>query len=300
MYASVSMRDAAGAVHELVHGDVIGRVWSAALHIDDGRVSEAHAMISLREGELHMITLRGPLAVGGRPMTRVVLTPGVVVHLARGLPLEVISVQLPESVLAIEGPGLTRQALPGVCSIVLEPGAARLMSGWRDDAVAQLWSTGESWRARAPDGALRDLGPGDTLQAGPHVLRLVPMTLMAAGLPATRRAGEIDAPLTVIAQFDNVHIQRAGETTVVLPGKQGQLVSELVACGGPLAWGALAAELWPEATEDPTRRVRLDALLSKLRRRLRAASIREDLVRTDGAGQVELLLHAHDTLIDRT
>lgn len=300
MYASVTLRDATGAEHELVHGDIIGRVWSAALHVDDGRVSEAHAMVSLREGELHLIMLRGALAVGGRPLSKVALTPGVVVHLARDLPLEVVEVSLPASVLAIEGPGLTRQALPGVCSIVVEPGAARLMSGWRDDAAVQLWTTGDGWRARGADGAVRDLGAGDVLTAGPHTLRLVAMTLMSAGLPATRRAGELDAPITVIAQFDNVHLQRAGAPTLVLPGKQGQLVSELVACGGPMGWAALAAELWPDATDDLTRRMRLDALLSKLRRRLRGASVREDLVGTDGAGQVGLLLHAHDTLIDRT
>jgi len=31
---------------ELGHGDIIGRLWSAALSIPDPRVSEAHAMVS--------------------------------------------------------------------------------------------------------------------------------------------------------------------------------------------------------------------------------------------------------------
>ena len=50
MHAHAILRDPQGHHHELVHGDVIGRVWSAALQLDDGRVSEAHAMVSLREG----------------------------------------------------------------------------------------------------------------------------------------------------------------------------------------------------------------------------------------------------------
>lgn len=36
-------------------GDRIGRLASAALTIDDARVSEAHAMISLRGGELRLL-----------------------------------------------------------------------------------------------------------------------------------------------------------------------------------------------------------------------------------------------------
>jgi len=37
-----------GSLVALGHGDFIGRVWTAALVLDDPRVSEGHAMISLR------------------------------------------------------------------------------------------------------------------------------------------------------------------------------------------------------------------------------------------------------------
>jgi hypothetical protein len=48
------------------------------------------------------------------------------------------------------------------------------------------------------------------------------------------------------------------------------------------------------------RRGRLDTLLSRVRRRLRAAGLRADLVRADGAGAIELLLYPHDRVDDRT
>lgn len=257
-------------------------------------------MVSLREGELALVALRGAIAVDGRPVSRVTLREGVVVHLARGVTFEVVSVRLPDVMLGVEGAGVARQALPGVCSVVLDGDGLRLATGWRDDAVAQVWSTGETWRWRQGDGEAGELADGDTLTVAGHALRFVALPLRAAGLDATRRAGEIDAPLTVIAQFDNVHVQRAGDVPLVLPGKQGQLVSELVACGGPVAWSVLASLLWPDLEDEAMKRSRVDVLLSKLRRRLRGAGVRDDLVRTDGAGRVEVFLHAHDVLVDRT
>ena len=79
----VRVRDSYGVVHELVHGDLIGRVWSAALPINDGRVSEAHAMISLREGELRLLGLRGAFALHGRPTSDLALEAGQRVQLAQ-------------------------------------------------------------------------------------------------------------------------------------------------------------------------------------------------------------------------
>ena len=58
MRPTVSLQLPDGSIHELGHGDLIGRLWTAALHLDDGRISEAHAMISLRGSELHLLALR--------------------------------------------------------------------------------------------------------------------------------------------------------------------------------------------------------------------------------------------------
>ncbi len=65
MLARVTLQDPDGGAFELAPGDIIGRLDSAAMPLADARVSEAHAMISLREGRLQMIALRGGLALAG-------------------------------------------------------------------------------------------------------------------------------------------------------------------------------------------------------------------------------------------
>lgn len=299
MHAYVVLRDPAGHAHELVHGDIVGRVWSAALQLDDGRVSEAHAMVSLREGQLQLIALRGALAVDGQPVSQVMLRPGQRVQLARGIELEVCEVFVPERVLGIEARGLPRQALPGVCSLVFDP-TPRLSRGWREDAALHIWTTGDHWNGREPGGAARRLSAGDRLSVAGEELRFIDILLDSAGPRTTRRGGEIDAPVHLIAAFDTVHIHREGGPPLTLGGLQARLVSELVAMGGPVSWTALSEELWPDENDPYVRRGRLDTLLTRIRRRLRGAALRADLVRTDGAGTVELLLYPHDTVEDRT
>lgn len=78
------------------------------------------------------------------------------------------------------------------------------------------------------------------------------------------------------------------------------MISELVSLGCPSSWQSLSEELWPEEDEPLIRRSRLDVVLSRIRRSLRARGVRSDLVRTDGAGMVELLLYPHDTVEDRS
>ena len=73
MRAFVRLKDPDGVVHELSHGDIIGRVWSAALHLDDARISEAHAMVSLRGQELKLLALRGMFALGRKTLRELVL-----------------------------------------------------------------------------------------------------------------------------------------------------------------------------------------------------------------------------------
>jgi|GEM_PF-4421477 len=53
-----------GSARELSHGDVIGRLASAELPLDDERLSEAHAMVRLRvrsdrHGHLELVLYEG-------------------------------------------------------------------------------------------------------------------------------------------------------------------------------------------------------------------------------------------------
>jgi hypothetical protein len=296
-HAHVILRDGAGAEHDLGHGDIVGRLATAALPLDDGRVSEAHAMVSLRDGQLQLVALRGGLAVDGNAVSRVVLAPGQRLELAMGVGLVVVEVWLPGAVMGVEGPGIPRQILPGVASLVPGP---RLVRGWRDGASVFLWTRGDDeWIARVGEQPPRPAAVGDRFLVGEHEVALVEVPLADAGRSATRQRP--DAPLRIVAHWDTVHLHRDGHPTVVFGGKPARLISELVACESPVGWAALAEALWPDDGEDPlVLRSRFDVLLSRIRRKLRASGVRGDLVRTDGVGTVGLVLGSQDRVEDRS
>jgi hypothetical protein len=290
------IRSPDGRLVELVPGDIIGRSTSAALPVDEGRVSEAHAMVSLREGQLQLLPLRGGLALGGEPVSHVVLTPGAVVQLADGVELTVMEAHLPLEVLGIEGRTLPRQMLPAVASI-LAGARPRLVGGWREDALAQLWSTGEGFRLKTSEGT-REVAAGDGVTVNGHELHFVAIPLGEAGPRTTRRVGDFADPLHIMARFDTVQVHRDGRAPVIFSGMQARLVTELVSVDGPVTWGVLSSELWPDEDDSALRRGRLDALLMRVRRRLRATGIRSDLIRSDGAGTVELVRYPNDRIED--
>ena len=290
------IRGPEGQSVELAPGEFVGRSAGAALQLDDGRVSEAHAMVSLREGQLQLLPLRGALALAGEPVSHVALRPGLVVDLAHGVHLTVMEVHLPGEVLGVEAEGLPRQMVPSVASILMD-GRIRMVTGWREDAVAHLWSTGEGFRFQA--GAHpQSIGVGDTVQLGKRSLNFVAIPLGEAGPRTTRRMGDFGEPLHLVARFDTVQVHRDGRAPVIFAGMQARLLSELVAVDGPVSWSVLTLELWPDEDEPGLRRGRLDALLLRIRRRLRSAGLRADLVRTDGAGTIELVRYPHDRIED--
>ncbi len=288
-----------GEVHDLLPGDVVGRHWRAALPVLDGRVSEAHALVSLRGAHLMLLALRGMLGVGGRQRTEVVLEPGVEIELADGLVLEVFEVVLPEQVLALEGDTFGRQVLSGVCSLVADP-RLRLARGYVVDALARLWNTGPDWWLELDGAHARILSVGDTFEVRGHTLRGVGVPLARASHRATEREGGYAQPLSLIANYDTVHILREGLPTLVIPGILARILSELLAVAGPVQWRTLAAELWPREDSEIVLRKRLDVNVSRIRRRLRTAGIRSDLVHADGAGSFELLLGPNDHTEDRS
>lgn len=284
---------------DLGHGDLIGRVWSAALCVDDGRVSEAHAMISLRGGELMLLALRGRFAVDGTPLSSVSLVAGLTVELAAGLALQVLDVVLPDALLAIEADGLGRRMLTGVCSLVVGPPLS-LISGYRADAAARLWCTDGEWRLSVGAAAPRDVVAGDEIVLGGVVVRFVAVPLSDAGAGATRMRGGVHGPLRIVAHYDSVLVHRDGIVALALGGVAARLVSELVSFDGPAPWEVLAAEVWRDGADAASQRRRLDVALARLRAKLRQAQIRDDLVRADGSGTLQLLLHDGDVVEDRT
>ena len=292
----VSVRLVGGPIHVLVPGDLVGRVYSAALTIEDARVSEAHALVSLRDGLLVLLALRRLLRVGGRELRQVVLTPGLVVDLADGVSLLVLAVELPETVLAIEGAGLGRRVLSGAGFLRLGP-PCELLQRYSPDARVQVWTYGSGWMYRVDNGEARELHAGLQIVLGDSVFDVVEVRLRDASRIGTE-VGD-DAPLRIVARHVTAHIHREGSAVCVLSGVMARIVSELAVMGVPVNWEVLAAQIWPDEEDRGVLRRRWDVNLGRLRARLRQARIREDLVRPDGHGNLELVLAACDVVEDQ-
>ena len=285
---------ARGPTVELGHGALIGRLSAAALQIDDLRVSEAHAMVSLRSGSLRLLALRRRFEVAGTLVGEVELRPGLVIELAPELALHIEAVSLPDRILGLRWDEGEAALMHDVASIVLHPEPT---VRWRPDpdAAVHLWRLGASWRYLMPGQPAADLEVGSTLTVGGTVFEAVWVPLEMGDV--TRGPQE---PLTIVAFFDTVHILRDARPPFVIAGGAARLISELVITGAPVGWVALAQGLWGTAEPDHLLRGRLDAVLRRLRAKLASGGIREDLLAPDGLGHLELRLNASDKLEDRT
>lgn len=280
----------------LFPGDIVGRLASASLYLDDPRISEAHAYLSLRGGRLVLLGLRGRLGVDGHVVREVALHEGAEVQLARDVVVRFERLVLPSWVLAIEGDGLPRQVLTGACSLVLDPEPS-LARGAVGAAALQWWQGDDGWKVRQADGRVADVLVDDQWTVNGRTFRACRVQLDTLQTAPTRRLGALGSPLLLRALYDSVHIERDGEVVVTLSGRSAQLVSELVAFGGPAPWAALAGEVWGRTETPEALRPRLDVTLGRMRRKLEVAGVRRDLVRMDGCGQVELVLGPQDRVV---
>lgn len=299
MRATTTLQLPDGTLRELAPGDIIGRLPSAALFLDDERISEAHALVSLRGTELKILALRGRLLVDGKPAHEAVLEEGLVVEPAPGLELTVASVTLPDAVLAIEADGMPRQVPPGTGSIVLGQ-RPTLLPRHVGDAAAWVWAVGDGWRVRIGNGAPRELRVGDSFDVHGVTFRAVQIPLARAGRDNTRGAPATPAPLTIVARYDVVHVWAEGGGEAHFDGVLARILSELASIGAPVAWEVVAAQTWPKEPERSALRARWDVCLSRVRRRLRQAGLRDDLVRAAGIGLIELHLRPGDRVQDES
>ncbi len=293
MQAHVTLRAPDGRIYQLSHGDLVGRIWTAALCLRDPQVSEAHAMVSLRGSSLKLLALRGLFALGGEPKRELVLAPGQQIYFTRTLSVEILNVILPDKVLAIEAEGLPLSPLSGVCSLM--PGPS-LRPGTHEDALAVFFESDEQWQVRTAQG-IEEVQAGWTRTLGAHTVKLSWQSLSTAG-NATIAEGRVQAPMDITCRFDAVTIHRAGHPSVRIAGRAARLISELAAVGEPLQWEALAREIWTEDIDAHMLRKRFDTVLGRLREKLRSVGIRANLVRSDHSGLFELVLRPEDTLTD--
>ena len=299
-----------GRVVELGHGDLVGRLRVCRLTFDDPRISEAHAMVSLRGDTLRLLSLRGRFTVDGVAQAEVVLQPGQRLAFApepggdattaATTACDVLEVVLPDAVLGLEGPGVPLQVLLGTTSIITAP-VPTLRSGVIADAAGWLSFADDGWHLlRRGDLASTTVIPDVAIDV--DGLRLMPrlVSLTDAGAPPTHVEIKNWA-LRLVARFHSVHIHHGDDARpLTLDGVAARIISELVQLDGPTGWEIVAREIWPDGSAEPVLRGRWDAQLSRLRSRLRQAGIRPDLVRSDRHGFVELVVGAGDTVVDET
>ncbi len=299
-----------GAMVELPPESVIGRMSTAELRIDDPRISEAHALISLRGAELRLLALRGRLSVDGKPATDVKLAPGVRVVLAGFYPLLVRAVRLPDTVPAVLGPAPTDAPFPALGVVAFFPGTpSPLRHGFDPTAAAHLWiaDDGATLRLNEPI-TLEDPAPShdrildfdDQFTVAGHTYTLTTTELGALGIDATVDTGHLDAALTIHLRYDTARVVGAHGRTCTLDGLRARTLAELHAIGQPVSWQELTRLLWDpsESLTEPQMRQRWDQLLTRIRTKLRESGIRSDLIRSVRPGLVELVLGPDDVVID--
>ncbi|MCB9615216.1 MAG: hypothetical protein H6722_22495 [Sandaracinus sp.] len=296
---TVRIRAPGGEEHELQPGALVGRVASAALLVDDPRISEAHALLSLRRGRFLLLALRRLLLVDQLPVREVELRPGVRVGLATGLELEVLDVHIPARTLAVDAPGLGRRRLGPVASLFGGP-PPRVLGRFEASAPCHVWSLAEGWRLRLGDDAPRALEAGDRVELAGHVFTFVEVALGAAA--STHRPEGALAPLRLVTFFDGVEIHREGHPVMTVGGVGARILSELASFGGPTSWRLIAGEVWKDAADraEFEIRQRWDTSLRRLRQKLEEAEVRADLIRADGTGCFHLVLAPGDEVEDRT
>jgi pSer/pThr/pTyr-binding forkhead associated (FHA) protein len=287
-----------GSSVDLAPGAIIGRLQSAALRLDDPRVSEAHALVSLRGDALWVLGLRGVIAVDGRVVGEAPLAPGMRLNLTPDVALDVLEVHVPDAVLGLALDGRVTAPLRDAVYSVLVDGTPH--SGFRQDAAAHIWTTGAGYSWRVGNGAPQVAKPGDTVVVAGRTLRFEELPTAESAVDETRGTGRLDEPMRIVARYGTVQLHRARHDTVVVSGVPARIVSELVALGGQAAWEVIAREIWRDGVENYALRRRWDRNLATLRSKLRQAGVRDDLVTSAGTGDAELVLRPGDVLVDET
>lgn len=290
-------------------GGLLGRAQTAEFVVDHPQISEAHALVSLRDGSLWLLSLRGRLSVRGEAVTECVLEPGLEIELAPEVVIEVARVNLPTHFLGVLngvpfalGDGdfsLVEKMTEGLheSDVVTVFGSAGVVRGHRAGACLRLVLGTDEIRVRSAEGVLSSPLPSPGCwRVGELSLRVTLMTLPGVARTGSP-AGSQRSHLIVIVRDDTVIFERDGARVGYLAGLTAQIICELAEFAeGPVHWKLVAAELWRGQPDLNALRANWDKALARLRRKLGQAGFRPDLVRTDGHGNVELCLATDEKL----
>ncbi len=296
-WVRLSFEAGEGEVREVVlePGDMVGRMATCALRLDDPRISEAHALVSRRREGLVLLALRGRLSVDGKPRTRVALEVGKRIVLASFLSVTVVARSCAEQHLGVAT--TTGTPVIPLARVVTVYDDGRTPVGYFDpDGAAHVLGGVNGPRLRRagqPDLALE---PDQALPGGVRLIAIEPATPQAA---STADRGQHDLALRIVVRFDSVQITTEAGSSMTLDGIAARVVSELAEIKAPVAWTELARLLW-KAPPDAAMRHRWDQLMLRIRQKLREAGVRSDLVRPNRNGLVELVLGPDDRLQVKT
>jgi len=289
-----------GSTAQVSPGGLIGRATGAELKIANPEVSEAHALITLRGHQLHMLSLRRWIILDGERCSSIALKPGQRIFLAQTVMLEVEAVELPDHVLTVSCNDREICTLSeSVYSLSTTSAGVVATPEFVAAADAHLWGNAEGFTLRVGGQAPVDAVAGTEWQQGAHRLKIAARPL-GDGAMSTRSLGQNDPPLTITARYDTVYIHTPGRPQAVLSGLLARIVSELVTIGKLVSWEAVAREIWGDESDRNVMRQNWDRNMRRLRAHLREAGVRADLVRPDGRGNVEIYLLPQDRVIDES
>lgn len=287
-----------GRSTDLHPGQILGRASSAAARVHDPRVSEAHALLSLRGRRLVLIALRGLVHGPSGAVAELALQPGMRVRLVDGVEIVVAAVHIPEETPALVGEEIGVQELEAAVYAIFEEEGLRVVPGFAPSAAAHLWQEDERWWFRRGEEPPRALEPGEAVPVGRGTTRLTTISLSRVGAHPTSREGRIDPPMRVVLRHETATLHREGLPPLVLTGLPARLLSELAAFGAPTPWEWVARGVWGKGVDPESLRRRWDRNLHALRAQLRQGGVLRELVLADGRGNVELVLAAGDELVD--
>lgn len=298
-----------GTEYVVTPGGIIGRLVGAAIEIPDPRVSEAHALVSLRGGTFRLVALRGRVVLGDQAHGELELKAGQKIWLATDVVLDVVTVELPDIVLQLRTSCGVFELLSETSSLVgderdpdLPEGALpparnsrglRVVPGFWPDAPAWVASTGEGWILRPREGRATTLRAGKTLRVGGEDV-VVESVRLSSGVMPTQKRSEI---LRIVVSGKSVTLHREEQAAVVLNGQVADLVCRLARADNLLVyWKEMVDHLWPRTHDPYEYQKNLDDVILRLRKHLRKSGVREDLVICTGDGHRQLLLYPGDSV----
>ncbi|MBX2801857.1 MAG: hypothetical protein KTR31_29530 [Myxococcales bacterium] len=228
----------------MLPGDVLGRGRRSDVVVQDPRVSEAHAMVSLRRGGLWWLPLRP--GVHGQVGPDVLLAPGASVTVLDELQLRVESLTLPATVDVLQVDHGAPIVLDHPEWHIAASGDAR--PGPHREAVAVLWRTDGRWWCRGGEGPARQLAAGVGMVVGGRQLHLGAVPSDSQG---SFTADNQPVPPVRIRSWEGFSEVGLGSLAPVRltgnPHRVFRLLARLVPDGGTVHWQEVASRLWPHS-----------------------------------------------------